>query len=129
MSAVAALQQQVQGSEARASSAEQAAAALQQDVVNWQGRYKKKDAELASQAAKVLTVSHHSHNTCVTYTCTGASAALWSYRVTVAVRPEAAQLSANSFVISQCYSCCLCLSTSTLLLPTIPITSWGFICC
>lgn len=51
--AVAALQKQAQGYEARALSAEQAAAALQQDVANWQGRYKKKDAELAGQASKV----------------------------------------------------------------------------
>jgi len=30
-------------------------AALQQDLVNWQGRYKKKDSELASQTSKVKT--------------------------------------------------------------------------
>ena len=49
------MQKQVHNHEARALAAEQAAAALQQDVANWQGRYKKRDAELASQKAKVGT--------------------------------------------------------------------------
>ncbi|KAL0036686.1 hypothetical protein WJX79_005705 [Trebouxia sp. C0005] len=50
---VAAMQRQAQSSEGRALGAEQAVAALQQDVVNWQSRYKKKDCELASQTSKV----------------------------------------------------------------------------
>ena len=53
--AAAVLQRQAQSHEARALSAEQAAAALQQDVANWQGRYKKKDAELAGHASKVFS--------------------------------------------------------------------------
>ena len=49
------MQRQAQSSEGRALGAEQAVAALQQDVVNWQSRYKKKDCELASQTSKVHT--------------------------------------------------------------------------
>jgi len=60
---VAGMQKQVQGREARAACAEQAVAALQQDVASWQARYKKKDAELASQAAKVVT--QHSQARCM----------------------------------------------------------------
>ncbi|DBA86183.1 TPA: hypothetical protein ACH3X1_005692 [Trebouxia sp. C0004] len=50
---VAALQRQAQSSEGRALGAEQTVAALQQDLVSWQARYKKKDCELASQTSKV----------------------------------------------------------------------------
>ena len=56
---VAAAQRQMHSLEGRALAAEQAVAALQQDVGNWQGRVKKKDAELASQTAKVAPL--HSH--------------------------------------------------------------------
>ena len=48
-------QKQVNAVEGRALASEQTAAALQQDVANWQGRFKKKDAELAAQTAKVCT--------------------------------------------------------------------------
>ncbi|KAL0052764.1 hypothetical protein WJX82_007311 [Trebouxia sp. C0006] len=50
---VAAVQRQAQGSEGRALGAEQTVAALQQDLASWQGRYKKRDCELASQTSKV----------------------------------------------------------------------------
>ena len=59
--AVAATQKQLQSQEARAVAAEQAAAALQQDVGNWQGRCKKRDAELANQKAKVGTCTFRLH--------------------------------------------------------------------
>ncbi len=49
------MQRQAQGSEGRALGAEQTVAALQQDLASWQGRYKKKDCELASQTSKVHT--------------------------------------------------------------------------
>ena len=53
--AVGRLQKQVQMSEARAAAGEQAAAALQQDLANWQARFKRKDADLAAQTSKVIT--------------------------------------------------------------------------
>ena len=46
----------------RALGAEQTVAALQQDLASWQGRYKKRDCELASQTSKV-------HTDCLTCLC------------------------------------------------------------
>ena len=51
---MASLQKQLQVSEARAAGSEQAAAALQQDLSSWQARYKRKDADLATQTGKVI---------------------------------------------------------------------------
>lgn len=53
--AAASMQKQVQVAEAKSAAKEQAAAALQQDVASWQARYKRKDADLAAQAAKVTS--------------------------------------------------------------------------
>ena len=55
-----AAQKQVHSLEGRALASEQAATALQQDVVNWQSRFKKKDSELAAQTAKVCIAKESS---------------------------------------------------------------------
>ena len=93
MHAAASLHKQLQSAEARAEAADKSAATLQQHMLTWQSRMKKKDAEVASLNAKVVwsllgsvaIVSLHARPTqpCHTY-CSSSPASIAAEHLCVA---------------------------------------------